>query len=123
MFTKKKKILIVDDDPRITDLLSDFCGDRGYDVMAVNDSRTAVATAKEWRPDLVTLDLEMPGKDGMEVLREIRAASDIGEVPVLIISVVARESALAKEPIQGVFDKPIKFTNLIKQIQELIPSA
>jgi DNA-binding response OmpR family regulator len=119
----KKKILIVDDDPRITDLLSDFCADRGYEVLALNDSRQTLSTVQDWRPDLVTLDLEMPGKDGMEVLKDIRGCADTAAVPIIIISVVAREAALAKQPIQGVFDKPIKFHHLIKQIQELIPSA
>ncbi|HRY29967.1 MAG TPA: response regulator, partial [Elusimicrobiota bacterium] len=70
--SEKKKILIVDDDSRITDLLSDFCGDHGYEVKTLNDSRQVVSTAMAWRPDLITLDLEMPERTGLEVLQEIR---------------------------------------------------
>ena len=120
---RNKKILIVDDDPRITDLLSDFCADRGYDVKALNDSRLALNTAEEWQPDLITLDLEMPDKDGMEVLRNLRESPKTRNLPVVIISVVAHESAIAPETVQGLFDKPINFPGLIKQIQVLLQPA
>jgi two-component system OmpR family response regulator len=115
-----KKILIVDDDVRITDLLADFCVDGGYQVRMVNDSRQAVATARDWKPDLITLDLEMPDMDGIDVLRSLRSDPATRAVPVIIISVVAREAALLKESVQGLFSKPIRFHSLLAQIQTLI---
>src|SRR5687767_6084558 len=109
----KKRILLVDDDPRITDLLSDFCSDLGFEVKAINDSREALKTAVEWKPNLITLDLQMPHKDGLEVLQEFSRNSELRAVPVIIISCLAREASITAELVRGIYEKPINFKALI----------
>jgi len=80
-----KRVLIVDDDPEITDVLSDyFKGKPGFTIETAATAEAGVAAARRVRPDLVLLDLEMPGLGGMEGLKQLRRT--IGEVPVLIVS-------------------------------------
>ncbi|MGQ0643931.1 MAG: response regulator transcription factor, partial [Elusimicrobiota bacterium] len=67
-----KKILVVDDDPVLGDLAADFCRQADFEVRTETDGTSALKAAKDWKPDLVTLDLEMPGMDGVEVLRRLR---------------------------------------------------
>jgi CheY-like chemotaxis protein len=117
---EQKRILVIDDDPRITDLLAEFCTNLGYEVIPVNDGLSAVAAVEAWKPDLITLDLEMPGKDGLEVLRELRAHPETRNIPVLVISIVAREAKILPDEVQGVFDKPIRFQELLSEIDRLL---
>ena len=80
-----KRVLIVDDDPEITDVLTDyFKGKTGFTIETAATAEAGVAAARRVRPDLVLLDLEMPGLGGMEGLKQLRRT--IGEVPVLIVT-------------------------------------
>jgi CheY-like chemotaxis protein len=122
--SRKKKILIVDDDPMITDLLAEFCGgELDYEVKCLNDSAQVAGTALSWQPDLITLDLEMPGKDGLEVLKELKADPATRGIPVFIISIIAHEAPVPAQAVNGVFDKPIRFQPLLKQIKTLLEPA
>src|SRR5262249_44315202 len=117
--SEKRKILVVDDDPLISDLLVEFCTDLGYEARSVNQSPSALAVALEFKPQLITLDLEMPGMDGIEVLKALRSHPDTQRIPVVIISVVAKEAGIAPGLVEGLFDKPIKFRNLMQRINGL----
>ena len=75
----------------------------------------AFKTAMEWQPNLITLDLEMPHLDGIEVLRQLQSDPATAGIPVVVISVVAR-GALVKGLLQNaraVFEKPIHLQKLI----------
>jgi two-component system, OmpR family, phosphate regulon response regulator PhoB len=122
MAKEGKKILIVDDDPQITDLLAEFCAELGLVVRAVNDSRLVLAAAQEWRPDLITLDLEMPEVDGIEILKALRADPAVGRVPVIVISVLAKESTFLRGEVQGLFSKPIDFHAVLDRVRLLLTS-
>jgi CheY-like chemotaxis protein len=67
------KILVVDDEPYVCKLLRKFLVEKGYEVQEANDGPGALAAYKRQRPDMVLLDIKMPGMDGIETLREIRA--------------------------------------------------
>jgi CheY-like chemotaxis protein len=118
-----KKILVVDDDTNITELLYDFCSETGYDVKVVNRSPAALATALEFKPDLITLDLEMPEMDGLEVLKALKSHEKTRAIPVLVISSLVHQAAISPEAVQGLFEKPIKFANLLKQINQVLKAA
>ena len=68
----KKKILIVDDEVDSCDILRDILTDGGYDTSASLSSRSALARIKKIRPDLVLLDIKMPGMDGIELLKRVK---------------------------------------------------
>jgi CheY-like chemotaxis protein len=120
-----KKILIVDDDPTLAELVAEFCREAGFEAHALTDSRRAVETARGWRPDLITLDLEMPGLDGIEVLRALQADPDTARIPVIIVSVVAK-GALDAGLLKGArlaFEKPLKFHNLVDRLQKVLENS
>ncbi|HLY26090.1 MAG TPA: response regulator, partial [Aggregatilineales bacterium] len=80
-------ILVVDDEPKIVKLAQDYLQQAGFKVMSAMDGTTAIATARHERPDLIVLDLNLPGMDGIDVCRAIRRESD---VPVVMLT--ARDS-------------------------------
>jgi CheY-like chemotaxis protein len=119
----KKRILVIDDDPQITDLLVEFCSNLGYEVIPQNDSVSAAAAAEAWKPDLITLDLEMPEKDGLEVLKELRTNPVTKDIPILVISIMAKEISIDPAMVQGIFDKPLRFQKILKQIDNLLQAT
>ncbi len=80
----KKKILVVDDEKNIRFLLKEEMTDEGYDVITAENGAKALEKIKEEKPDLVTLDIKMPGEDGLSVLRRIRETDY--DLPVIICS-------------------------------------
>ena len=77
------KLLIVDDDPNICDMLKLYFENEGYKIKTANDGVEGLATFKVYNPDLVLLDIMMPKKDGWQVCREIR---EISPKPVIMIT-------------------------------------
>jgi DNA-binding response OmpR family regulator len=78
-----KTILVVDDEPRIATLVRDYLEHAGFAVLVAGDGRNALALARSRRPDLVVLDLGLPGLDGLDVARALRRDSD---VPILMLT-------------------------------------
>src|SRR5688572_23146085 len=76
-----RRILIVDDDPTIVQLLSDVLTDAGYEVAAATQSLRAFDRAKEFGPDLILMDIMMPYLDGLDQLRLFSLDRDLKEVP------------------------------------------
>ncbi|WLV24671.1 response regulator YycF [Aciduricibacillus chroicocephali] len=85
------KILVVDDEQPIADILKFNLEKEGYEVLVANDGETAIELAEEERPDLVLLDLMLPGKDGNEVCREIRKTQTM---PIIMLT--AKDSEIDK---------------------------
>jgi DNA-binding response OmpR family regulator len=67
-----KQILLVDDDPELCELLSDYLGHEGFQVVAVHDAESALARLEQALPDLMVLDIMMPGQSGLELLQQMR---------------------------------------------------
>lgn len=83
----RQRILIVDDDVRISSLLKTFLEKLGrYEVRTENRSFAALSTALEFRPDLVVLDVDMPGKDGGDVAAELAHTPRFATTPVLFVT-------------------------------------
>lgn len=81
-------ILVVDDDPTVVEVMSRYLDRDGFDVLGVSDGRAAVEAARRRLPDLVVLDLMLPGIDGIEVFRRIRL---LGPVPVVMLTASGEE--------------------------------
>ena len=82
-------ILVVDDEPKIVRLARDYLEKNGYRVVTAGDGPSALTMARRERPDLIVLDLLLPGMDGREVCRILRAESD---VPIIILTALSEES-------------------------------
>lgn len=85
------KILVIDDEQPIADILKFNLEKEGYEVVVANDGDTAIELAEEERPDLVLLDIMLPGKDGNEVCREIRKTQTM---PIIMLT--AKDSEIDK---------------------------
>ena len=83
------KILVVDDEPDFCEALGDFLEAKGCSVLEAHDGDQALAVYRQERPDVVLLDIRMPGKDGLETLRELRAFDP--EARVIMITAVLEE--------------------------------
>ncbi len=82
-------ILVVDDEPKIVKLARDYLEQAGFRVLTAADGMTALAVARSARPDLIVLDLKLPGKDGLDVCRALRRES---EVPIIMLTARGEET-------------------------------
>jgi two-component system alkaline phosphatase synthesis response regulator PhoP len=82
-------ILVVDDEPKIVKQARDYLEKGGYRVLTAGDGKTALAVARHERPDLIVLDLNLPGMDGLDVCRELRRDSD---VPIIMLTARVEET-------------------------------
>ncbi len=86
--TAINKILIIDDDPKIHDLLSRFLTKEGFEVISAYDGEEGIRLAKELQPLAITCDVLMPGMDGWTVLTTLKEDPDISDIPVIMITVL-----------------------------------
>ena len=87
MNTSEKKILMVDNEPELTDVLKialESLGD--FQVLSENDPSRAVAVAKHFAPDLIIMDIKMPGLDGADVAIQLQAESALSETPIVFLT-------------------------------------
>ncbi len=91
MFMARRRVLVVDDEPKVCDLIKAYLEKDGYDVVIANDGKTAVDIACSQKPDIIVLDLNLPEMDGLEAFRSIRTFSD---VPVIMLT--ARDEEVDK---------------------------
>src|SRR5512143_130345 len=84
-----KKILVVDDEPKISQLVSDYLERAGYEVQVARDGRTALSHARTDKPDLIVLDLGLPQMDGLDFTREFRKSSN---APIIMLTARSEES-------------------------------
>jgi two-component system, OmpR family, alkaline phosphatase synthesis response regulator PhoP len=82
-------ILVVDDEPKIVKLARDYLEQSGFRVLTAADGMTALAVARREQPDLIVLDLKLPGKDGLDVCRTLRRDSD---VPIIMLTARVEET-------------------------------
>ena len=81
-----QRILVVDDDRQITRLLSSYLEKAGMTVLTAYDGENALRIIRHERPDLVVLDLMLPGLDGFEITRTLRADERLAAIPILMLT-------------------------------------
>jgi len=119
-----KKILVVDDE-------KDFCffikknleAEGDFNVSICYDSRRALGMAKDTCPDIILLDIMMPGKTGIDVLTDLKRSKDLKNIPIIFLSAIIKEDELGKH--KGLIEnghfisKPVKTGELVKAINRL----
>jgi DNA-binding response OmpR family regulator len=119
-------ILVVEDDHHIRTVLHDLFTDEGYEVFLATDGAAAIKVLATLRPDLVTLDLGLPGVDGSEVLDMIRQSDSLKEVRVIVLSAQRRVPERVRRLAQVVMAKPYETSELLSLVERLVgrdPSA
>ncbi len=84
-----KKILVVDDEPKIVEICRDYLQAAGFEVIQANDGLIGLSTARQEQPDLVVLDLMLPGMDGLDVCRQLRRE---GSIPIIMLTARVEEA-------------------------------
>jgi DNA-binding response OmpR family regulator len=115
------KIIIVDDDEKVTTLLGRFLSANGYQVTTVNDSSKAMQAAGTLRPDLIILDIMMPYPDGFTLCKMLRDDPKFAKTPILIIT--ALDNSNSKATTFGANDylaKPFNLDELAFKIDTLL---
>ncbi|MFI5261806.1 MAG: response regulator [Candidatus Limnocylindrales bacterium] len=121
--TRPLRILVVDDDPAMVGAITALVGTEGHQVITAYDGLTAVRRLREEAPDIVLLDLAMPGPDGFAVASQIRAA---GPTPILVVSGESSEAAKVRALGLGADDyltKPFGKAELLARIAAIMRRA
>ncbi len=122
-----RKILVIDDEPDVVSYLSAFLEDEGFDVVSANNGPDGLTLAREETPDLITLDITMPGMSGIEVLTTLRRDENLNALPVVIITGVTSFDKLTDyrdvRPPEGFMQKPIDLAQLLSTIETLLDSS
>ena len=120
---RKPRILVVDDEPQIRQVLSGFLAARDFDVRDASDGDRALAIFKEWAPNLIITDLSMPRMGGISLCRELRRQSS---VPILVLS-VRDEEAMKVEALESGADdyvtKPFGMDELLARVRASLRRA
>lgn len=117
------KILLVEDNEMNRDMLSRRLERKGFLVVMAVDGEEALAKARSERPDLILMDLSLPGLDGWEASRQLKAAPDTTGIPVIALTAHAmpEDERKAREAGCDDFDtKPIEITRLLGKMQILL---
>ena len=123
MTPAKKKILVIDNDPASTRMVRlTLERQPAFEVCELNEPTRAVPTAREFRPDLVLLDVEMPGMDGGEVARGLQADAALRGLPIIFMTSLVTEEETAKNPMYTnglrVLAKPVTMGKLVRCVAE-----
>jgi CheY-like chemotaxis protein len=93
-FTMPKKILIIDDDPFVVKYLQAVFSDNGYLTCSASSTSEGLQVVKKEKPDLITLDLQMPDEWGPRFYRKLRKDPDLKDIPVIVISGIDGDHAI-----------------------------
>lgn len=124
--SENARILIIDDECPVADLLSEFCQAKGFETTVLNRGENVLESVKSWQPDLITLDIVMPGISGIEILARLKGDQETRPIPVLIISVKDESAEEVKKILslcQGILRKPIKMQTLHDKIEAIMQTT
>ncbi len=118
------RILVVDDEPDTLAFIVAVLEDSGAEVIEACDGNEALDVARREKPDLVTLDISMPGKDGGQVFEEMRSDPALRDIPVCIISGRPELRRLIYQrtvsPPDGYLDKPVDEKSLLLNVRKVL---
>jgi CheY-like chemotaxis protein len=121
-----KKILVVDDEDDIRRFLELVLGEKGYEVLTASSGEEALTRVQGVRPDLVLLDIMMPGLDGWEVLELLKRDPATADIPVAILSARTETSAPSFWRDKGAVEyitKPFALLTLFTKLQEILAAV
>ena len=116
----QKTVLVVDDEPDIARLIRHQLEAQGYRVITATLGDEALAKANAEHPDLITLDILLPDRDGFDVLRELKANPHTTDIPVLILSIVQDKESGLRLGAVDYLTKPIDEHHLIESVQAIL---
>jgi DNA-binding response OmpR family regulator len=122
----KKKVLVVDDEKDLVDLITYNLQRNGYDVVSAFNGNTALDVAEREQPDLIVLDLMLPGIDGTEVARRLKADARMAGIPIIMLTAKAEETDVVVGLTLGADDyvtKPFSMKILLARLSSVLRRA
>jgi DNA-binding response OmpR family regulator len=119
----EQKILVVDDEAAIRDLVTATLGFGDFDVCTASNGEEALRVARRERPRLVFLDIRMPGLDGLEVCRRLKADPDLAACTVILLTAQSDEETRAAgrhAGADGYFTKPFSPLELLREVERIL---
>lgn len=116
----KKTVLVVDDEEFIRELLKQLLDEKGYDVMEAKDGLEALEMVKKKKPDIITLDVMMPGLSGFDVSAVLKSAPETADIPIIILSIIEDKDRGYRLGIDKYHTKPINAEALMESIETLL---
>ncbi|MFH1373410.1 MAG: response regulator [bacterium] len=80
------RVLVIDDEPEITEIIQTFLSETGYQVLVENNPETALQKVRNFKPDVILLDIMMPGIDGYDICQQIKADPDFTATPIIFLT-------------------------------------
>ena len=120
MVDQKIKVLIVEDDKFLAELITTKLDKEGYEIVLATDGESGVAKIKQEKPDIILLDIMLPGMDGFEVLENIKKDDEVKGIPVIILSNFGQEEKVEKGLNLGAADYLVKANFTTGEIVEKI---
>ncbi len=122
---RQLKILLIEDNEKNRYLTTFLLEKHGYQVVQAEDGQTGIALARQEKPDLILLDIQLPVMDGYAVARELRQNGDLQDVPIVAVTSYAmvgdRERILAAG-CAGYIEKPINPATFVAEIERYLPA-
>ena len=119
-----KRILVVEDQLDNRQIMHDLLESAGYEVLEAHSGDEGIALAENEQPDLILMDIQLPGVDGYEATRQIKAKAELREIPIIAVTSYALSGDKAQAIEAGCdayFAKPVSPRNLLAKIREYLP--
>lgn len=119
----QQRVLLAEDDPYVRNLLDNYLRGQGYRVVQVEDGNAVLPAARFSDPNLILLDVLLPGMDGLTVLRNLSQSGDLAKVPVVVLSVLCDEDTRARARSLGAaafLCKPFSLEELDRTLQTVL---
>jgi CheY-like chemotaxis protein len=123
---ENKTVLIVDDEPDVVTWISTLLEDNGYSTVSAQNGEEALNRIKEARPDLVTLDISMPGTSGVRFYRDMKENDEWKTVPIVVVTGISDDfkqfisTRRQVPPPEGYISKPIEEKEILDLVKKLI---
>jgi len=127
------RILVIDDDPDITEAMTVVLENKGYEVQSALDGTEGMERLKQSRPDLIVLDVMMrTSQEGFDLSRELKHNPDYKDIPILMLTAVKQKTGLDFKteagdeswlPVEEFLDKPVKPDVLLEKVESLLQKS
>lgn len=117
-----KKILIIDDDKSLVEIWTKWLKENGYDVITINESVNCYPVVEIEQPDLILLDVLMPGDDGLQVARKLKTNPCSSHIPIIMMSAIYKDfqiRASNKGVLDDFLEKPFEKEELLGKVRKL----
>lgn len=118
-----KEILVVDDEPNMIDIAEAVLVEEGYKVTGAHSGKECLERLRKKKPDLILLDIRMPGMSGWDVLKEIKRDERTRSIPVMMYTVMEKshdEETLRERGVDDYIVKPFRLDELIRKVRALL---